>query len=62
MTARTCEFPTYSPTRENPAGDCRAPATRATLLGSGHAMPLCPPHAERYPEGRTFPVEEIEAP
>jgi len=62
VTARTCEFPTYSPTRENPAGDCRAPATRATRLGTGRPMPLCPVHADRYPPGSTFPVEEVEEP
>jgi hypothetical protein len=57
---RTCEFPAYEPSRENPAGDCRKPATRATRRGTGSAMPLCPPHADRYPPERTFPVEQVE--
>jgi len=60
VTARTCEFPAYEPRPENPAGDCRKPATRATTYGSGRAQPLCPEHAARYPEGSTFPVEQIE--
>jgi hypothetical protein len=60
VTERTCEFPAVEPSRDNPAGDCRRPATRATLYGSGHAAPLCEEHAARYPEGATFPVEQID--
>jgi hypothetical protein len=59
---RLCEYPAVVPSRENPAGDCRATATRAVRRGDGRPMPLCPSHAEQYPPGATFPVEEVEDP
>jgi hypothetical protein len=57
---RSCEFPAVEPSRDNPAGDCRRTATRATRRGNGSTMALCAWHADRYPPDRTFPVEELE--
>jgi hypothetical protein len=59
-TDRTCEFPTVEPSRENPAGDCQAPATAATMRGNGRPLPLCPRHAARYPPDRLIPIEEVQ--
>lgn len=56
----TCQYPTVAASRENPTGDCRAPAERAIALGStGRHLRLCTSHALRY-GSRTVPLDELE--
>lgn len=62
MTA--CRAPRWSPTRENPGGDCLAPDVRfAVRLGdTGRHLPVCDPHAARYTPSAVVPIGEIDEP
>jgi len=59
MTA--CDYPSFSPTRENPSGGCGRPATQGVPLGDqGRHLPVCDEHADRYRAPR--PLAELEEP
>lgn len=55
MTA--CRSAVWEPRKDNPGGDCLAPAVAAVRLGeTGRTMPVCAEHAERY--SAVVPLEE----
>lgn len=56
---RTCEAPVWEPSRENPGGDCRAPAIAAVPLGqTGRVLPVCAEHADQYERIVDLPEED----
>lgn len=58
----TCQYPRFAPTKENPAGDCRAPRGRYALpLGdTGGHLALCDADAVRYLPSRLVLAESVE--
>lgn len=54
----TCQYPTVEPWKDNPAGDCRQPATHAAPLGAtGRWLRLCPQHCAHRVDA--IPLDQV---
>lgn len=58
MNRAACEYPTYSPTKANPGGNCGKPPTHAAPLGqTGRYLSLCP--QDRAHRVDAIPIEQV---